>query len=150
MSDTDGAISSTAGADGGDTPALVTVTQAAVSTNDDWSNWTSSESDLHAAATGMDMVSGGHDTGDWFPSAPASGVAATALSRHDDADPLVGLPASDFTQVTDGPDDGDAAHFALSEPVSQDAALVWDAPHHPIDHSQPVDHIDWHLGGLLS
>jgi hypothetical protein len=39
--------------------------------------------------------------------------------------------------------------LAWAEPVSQDAAIAWEALHHPIDHSMPLDHVEWGFSGLL-
>lgn len=150
MSETDSASSSSSGAAfGGEASALVTVSQDAASGNEGWSDWAWAESDSHPAAAGVDMVSGDHDTVDWFPSSPADGRLTATLLSNDNTDPLVDLPPSDFAQAAEGLDDGDAAHFASSEPVSQDAVLAWDALHHPIDHSMPLDHVEWQFSGLL-
>jgi len=148
MSESDSASSSGA-ALGGDAQILVTASQEATATNDGWANWAAAESESSSAASGLDMVSGDHDAGDWFPSAPIAGTIAAVLSGSNDGDPLVELPPSDFAQVAENLDDADVAHLR-AESASQDIPLTLDALYHPIDHSVPLDHVDWHLGGLLS
>ncbi len=148
MSETDSAESSAVVANSSAASSSVTA-EASASTNDAWSEWAFA-ADTPPGDAAIDQVNASDDSGDWFPSTPATGVMAAALSGGSDNDPLVGLPASGFARLAAGLDDTDTAHFAQPDPESHDADVAWDALHHPIDHSMPLDHVDWHLSGLMT
>jgi hypothetical protein len=116
-----------------------------------WTAWEFGAVDAQPVQSGIDLVSGDNQPGEWFPSVAAAQLGDMALAVEPDSDPLVRLPPSEFVLHESNLDDGYA--FAAIDAGESNGDGNQDHSLHaltaPADYGKPLDHIEWHFTGLL-